>query len=60
MMLFDLGVMYLLICLLKTTGHHPGWVIAYGWCPLVIKECANSGHLDSIAIFLAVVSLLAA
>ena len=32
----------------------PGWAVAYGWSPLVLKECANSGHLDSIAVFLTV------
>ena len=39
----------LVLRLLTQTGRHRGWAIAYGWCPLVIKEIANSGHLDALA-----------
>lgn len=56
--LFDVGVMLLLIGLLRRQGLHVGWSIAYGWCPLVIKEFANSGHLDSIAVFFVIAALL--
>ena len=52
LVLFDLATLALVIALLRLTGRHVGWGIAYGWCPLVIKEFANSGHLDSIAVFL--------
>ena len=52
LVLFDLATLTLVIALLRLTGRHVGWSIAYGWCPLVIKEFANSGHLDSIAVFL--------
>ena len=31
--------------------------MAYGWCPLVVKEVANSGHLDALAYFLATLAL---
>ncbi len=48
--LFDLGIVWLLVRLLKHLGLHPGWLIAYAWCPLMIKEFANSGHLDAIAV----------
>jgi hypothetical protein len=37
--------------LLAVLGMHPGWIIVYAWCPLLLKEFANSGHLDSIAVF---------
>ncbi len=50
--LFDVGTLVLVMWLLHTTGRHLGWAIAYGWSPLVLKEFANSGHLDSIAVFL--------
>jgi hypothetical protein len=43
---------------LKLLGVHSAWSIAYGWSPLVIKEFANSGHVDSIAVFLVVASIL--
>ncbi len=46
---FDLATLALLLRLLSQAGRHRGWAIAYGWCPLVIKEIANSGHLDALA-----------
>lgn len=54
---FDLGMMLLLwkICLL--VGKHPAWTVIYGWSPLVLKEFANSGHLDSIALFFLVAAI---
>jgi len=52
LVLFDLGTLVVLMLLLRDVKMHPGWSIAYGWCPLVMKEVANGGHLDSIAIFL--------
>ncbi|MEJ7591211.1 MAG: hypothetical protein WKF77_06665 [Planctomycetaceae bacterium] len=45
---FDFGVVLLLISLLKIVGLQPALAISYAWCPLVIKEFANSGHLDAI------------
>jgi len=49
--LFDLGAVGVLIALLRHL-HLPGaWSLAYAWCPLVLKEVANSGHLDAIAVF---------
>jgi hypothetical protein len=49
---FDLATAGLVWLLLVCVGRHPGWTVAYAWCPLVIKEIANTGHLDSIAVFL--------
>ena len=48
---FDLGTLWLVVMLLRIAGRPPTWAIAYGWCPLLIKEVANSGHLDAIAVF---------
>jgi hypothetical protein len=31
--------------------------VIYAWCPLVIKEIANSGHLDALAYFLATLAV---
>ena len=50
--LYDLGTLLLIVTLLRRTGLHVGWSLAYAWCPLVIKEIAGSGHLDSVAVFL--------
>lgn len=51
LVLFDLGVILCLSWLLRALQKHPAWLIAYAWNPLVLKEIANGGHLDSIAIF---------
>ena len=58
--LFDLGTLALVIGLLRYTGRPAEWSIVYGWCPLVIKEFANSGHLDSIAVCLTTAALFCA
>jgi hypothetical protein len=56
--LFDVGVVGLVWMLLRLLGQNEGWFVAYAWSPLVIKEFANSGHLDSIAVFLTVASIV--
>jgi hypothetical protein len=57
LLLFDLATLWLVIRLLKLAGRPPGWALAYAWCPLLMKEVANSGHLDSIAIFFATLAV---
>ena len=54
---FDLGVVWLLagICTKLGTGDFP--LVAYAWCPLVIKEFAGSGHLDAILVCLVVAAV---
>ncbi len=56
--LFDLITVWLLIAILRCVGRHAGWAILYAWSPLVLKECANSGHLDSIAVCLSTGAVL--
>lgn len=51
--IFDVATIALVWLLLKVTAKHPGWVVTYAWCPLVMKEFAVSGHFDSIAVFFA-------
>ena len=46
---FDFATLALVLRLLRQTGRNQGWAIAYGWCPLVIKEIGNSGHLDALS-----------
>lgn len=48
---FDLASLGCIWLLLRHYGKHSAWLIAWGWSPLVLKEFANSGHLDSIAVF---------
>lgn len=55
--LFDVGTIGLVWLILRRLKLHPGWVVAYAWCPLVLKEFANTGHLDSIAVFFVTASV---
>jgi len=52
LVLFDLATIFFVWKLLSLAGRHAGWIVAYAWCPLVLKEFANSGHLDAIAVCL--------
>ncbi|MEM7558340.1 MAG: hypothetical protein AAF394_04400 [Planctomycetota bacterium] len=48
---FDLLTLACLAKMLAMLRIHVAWAIPYAWSPLLIKEFANSGHLDSIAVF---------
>ncbi len=54
---FDLGTIISLSMLLRTLRLPTAWTIVYAWCPLVLKEFANSSHLDSVAVFFTVTGL---
>lgn len=54
---FDVATIFLVIKLLSMCRLPTGLSVIYAWCPLLIKEIANSGHLDSIAVFLATLSV---
>lgn len=58
LVLFDVATLVVVVLLLRQCGMHAGWSIAYGWCPLMMKEVANGGHLDSIAVFLTTLAVL--
>ncbi|MCR9198732.1 MAG: hypothetical protein NXI04_08820 [Planctomycetaceae bacterium] len=47
---FDLLAVLGLLRLLRLFHKADGWVVCYAWSPLVLKEFANSGHLDAIAV----------
>jgi hypothetical protein len=53
----DLGTMLVLVGLLRRLQMPTSWCLAYGWCPLAIKEVANSGHLDVVAVFFTTLAL---
>ena len=55
---FDVATCCLMFLLLRAIGMHGGWMIAYAWNPLVLKEFANSGHLDAIAIAMTMAAVL--
>ncbi len=55
---FDVLTILLIYWTLKLADAHVGWLVAYAWCPLVMKEFANSGHLDSIAVCFSVAAVV--
>jgi hypothetical protein len=55
--IFDLLVLGLIAKLLVHFKMNPALSMVYGWSPLVLKEIANSGHYDSIAIFFMLLSI---
>ena len=57
LLLFDMLTLALVVWLLRVTRMPPGLAILYGWCPLLLKEIANSGHLDAIAVLLTTLSV---
>jgi len=57
LVLFDVGTLLLVFGMCKLLNRHVGWLIVYAWNPLVIKEIANGGHLDSIATMFTVLSV---
>ncbi len=48
----DLATLFLVIGLLRRCDRPVGLSVVYAWCPLVLKEIANTGHLDAIAVCL--------
>ena len=47
---FDVLTILAVLRLLRLIGKPAGWSVCYAWSPLVLKEFANSGHLDAIAV----------
>lgn len=56
-LLFDLALIVVLLSILRKLGYPPAWILIYAWNPLPIKEFANSGHMDSLVLFLLFLSL---
>ncbi len=48
---FDVATIFLVLALLRLSRQPDGLCLIYAWCPLLLKEVANSGHLDAIAVF---------
>ncbi len=49
---FDLATLLVVVGLLRLCRRPIGLCLIYAWCPLLLKEVANSGHLDAAAFFL--------
>ena len=58
LVLFDLATGIVLIALLRRLKLPESMSVAWFWSPLVLKEFANSGHLDSIAILFSTLFVL--
>ncbi len=54
---FDLLALLLIVRILRMAGLSTAWSIVYGWSPLVLKEFANAGHLDSIPVCLTLLAV---
>ncbi|EMI45640.1 hypothetical protein [Rhodopirellula sp. SWK7] len=54
---FDLATLFVVIALLRICQQPASLCILYAWCPLLMKEVANSGHLDAIAVFLTAIAV---
>jgi len=54
---FDVALISVLMSLLKRLRYSHAWILIYAWNPLSIKEFANSGHMDSLVLFLLFLSL---
>jgi len=57
-LLFDLANILLIVLLLTRLQLPGGWVIAYAWSPLAVKEFANSGHLEPVLLFFMLLTLV--
>lgn len=53
----DMAVCGLVLLLLVRLGRDPTWVLFYAWCPLPVKEYANTGHFDPLATFFTVLAV---
>ncbi|QEG22459.1 hypothetical protein [Mariniblastus fucicola] len=51
LVLFDIATGFVLILILRSLKLPETMSIVWFWSPLVLKEFANGGHLDSVAIF---------
>ncbi len=58
LILFDLATLLLVVRLLRFCRQPIGLSLIYGWCPLLMKEVANSGHLDAVAVFFTTLAIL--
>jgi hypothetical protein len=58
MVLFEGLTMWALVALLREMGVRREQTLIYAWCPLLIWEIGDSGHLDSVAMAFIALALL--
>lgn len=49
-LLLELASIALIWFALRAAGANPMWAAVYAWCPMVIKEMANSPHHDALVV----------
>lgn len=49
-LVLELATVALLWFALRAAGANPMWAAVYAWCPLTIKEMANSPHHDALVV----------
>ncbi len=54
----DIAILFAMRALLRHAGLADAWCLAYGWCPLAVKEVANSAHFDGLAVLGTLIGLL--
>ena len=57
---FELATILLVWFALRSAGANPLWTVVYAWCPLPIKEMANSPHHDALVVMTLALFLLLA
>jgi hypothetical protein len=57
LVLFDLGVIAVIVALLRLRSQDPVAVVVYAWNPLVIFETGHSGHVEPVGIFFLLLAL---
>lgn len=59
LVLCELAIAFVLLDILRMSGHGTHWVLAFAWNPLLATEVAGSGHIDILGALLLLVSLAA-
>ena len=54
--LFDIGTILIILLMLRDLGADIKYLIVYAWAPLPIVEISQTGHNDSMAVFLMMAS----
>jgi alpha-1,6-mannosyltransferase len=55
----EVAIVFVLLDVLRRTGHGAHWVLAYAWHPLLATDVAGSGHVDIVGALLLLVSAAA-
>ncbi len=57
--LCNFAIVFILLDILRRSGHGAHWVLAYAWNPLLATEVTYSGHIDIVGVLLLLISVAA-